>query len=130
LEAAELAQREDLWFSFEPGNEIYSRVPHGSIGTLFSYKNIQYYLKNRELQKKKKPRECICEKPQQRPHVTFLPYYFLIFKLVIPTGRIPQDCVELDKENCVFARPDDPDSSDDEREEQNPTVDAKLDFYC
>ena len=33
VEAAELAQREeDLWHDFEPGNEIYSRVPHGSVG--------------------------------------------------------------------------------------------------
>lgn len=79
MEAAELAQREDLWHSFEPGNDIYSRVAHGSI--------------------------------------------------VIPTGRIQQDCLELDKESCVFARTEESDSSDDEREESNPTVAKQLDLY-
>eukprot|EP00026_Physarum_polycephalum_P006822 Phypoly_transcript_06875.p1 GENE.Phypoly_transcript_06875~~Phypoly_transcript_06875.p1 ORF type:complete len:366 (+),score=63.36 Phypoly_transcript_06875:318-1415(+) len=80
LEAAELAQREDMWYSFEPGNEIYSRVIHGS--------------------------------------------------LVIPTGRIPQDCMEMDKENCVFeTKTEESESSDDEREEPNPTVAAKLELF-
>lgn len=84
LEAAELAQREDLWYSFEPGNDIFSRILHGS--------------------------------------------------MVVPTGRIPKDCIELDKENCAFAssrrRGDDSDAEyEDARDEPNATVDANLDLY-
>lgn len=73
MEAAELSQREDLWYPFETGHDIFSLVCHGSI--------------------------------------------------VIPTGRIPRDCVELDKEECVFTGVDSEFDSDcDEQHNNNPIL--------
>lgn len=57
MEACDLAQREELWYPFEPGHNIFSLVCHGSV--------------------------------------------------VVPTGKIPKDCVELDKDECKFNHSDD-----------------------
>ena len=56
---------------------------------------------------------------------------------VTPNGRIPQDCLEMDKESCVFARrkrrsskTDEYESSEDERRENPYSLDDKsLDSY-
>lgn len=45
--------------------------------------------------------------------------------LVIPTGRIPQDCVELDKDECEFKHQDDEDNfhcADDESDTDQPNA--------
>lgn len=80
LEAADLAQREDLWFTFEAGNDLYSNVNHGSV--------------------------------------------------VIPTGRIPRDCLELDSTDCKFSVPEGYESEEDESVyDVHPTVMAHIDRF-